>query len=91
MLGANREGHHPVEASVAGALAALSHDMFMTPFDTIKQRMQLGYYRSIGHCIRSVIRSEGTLALYASFPATIAMNIPVSNLISYCASFETLL
>jgi solute carrier family 25 (mitochondrial iron transporter), member 28/37 len=48
----------------------------MTPFDTIKQRMQLGYYHSIGHCIKTIVRQEGIRALYVAFPTTLVMNIP---------------
>ena len=54
----------------------MSHDLFMTPFDMVKQRMQLGYYRNVYHCFQSVVRSEGIRALYISFPTTLLMNIP---------------
>jgi len=68
--------HHPVKAALCGAVAAISHDVVMTPFDTIKQRMQLGQYRSILHCAGSLIRAEGPRALYLSFSTTLMMNIP---------------
>jgi solute carrier family 25 (mitochondrial iron transporter), member 28/37 len=48
----------------------------MNPFDTIKQRMQLGYYKNIKHCLNSIIRTEGPAALYRSLPTTLVMNIP---------------
>lgn len=51
----------------------------MTPFDVIKQRMQLGYYTSMSHCIKTMIKQEGIRALYISFPMTIAMNIPYGS------------
>lgn len=38
--------------------------------------MQLGYYRNIRHCVRSIVRTEGVSALYVSFPTTLMMNIP---------------
>ena len=76
LTGANNEGHFPLEAAVCGAGAALAHDLFMTPFDTVKQRMQLGYYRSVGHCAGSILRSEGVRALYVALPATLIMNLP---------------
>lgn len=50
---------HPTLYSFCGAIAAVSHDMIMTPFDVIKQRMQLGYYRSMPHCISTILRTEG--------------------------------
>ena len=31
-------------------VATLAHDSIMTPMDTVKQRLQLGYYRNIPHC-----------------------------------------
>lgn len=48
----------------------------MTPFDTVKQRMQLGYYKNIFHCVKSIFRQEGLRAFYVSFSTTIMMNIP---------------
>lgn len=68
--------HQPVRAAMCGGLASVSHDLFMTPFDVVKQRMQLGYYRNIFHCVRSITRSEGAVALYRSLPLTVAMNVP---------------
>ena len=65
-----------LRASVCGASSAFAHDLCMTPFDTVKQRMQLGYYKSITHCFRTVVRKEGIGALYLSLPTTLAMNIP---------------
>jgi solute carrier family 25 (mitochondrial iron transporter), member 28/37 len=74
--GADGNGHFPLEAALCGAGATLAHDLFMTPFDTVKQRMQLGYYESVIHCTSSVIKTEGLRALYISLPATLLMNIP---------------
>lgn len=75
-VGADKPGHHPLQAALCGSMAAFSHDMFMTPMDTVKQRMQLGYYKNVFHCIRTVIRTEGVRSLYASFPTTVVMNLP---------------
>ncbi len=72
----DREGHHPVRAAISGASAAFAHDLFMTPLDTVKQRMQLGYYKNTLHCINSIIRQEGIRSLYLSLPTTIVMNLP---------------
>jgi len=46
-LGANVEGHRPVAAASAGALAVCVHDCIMCPWDVVKQRLQLGYYRTL--------------------------------------------
>jgi solute carrier family 25 iron transporter 28/37 len=75
-LGADKAGHHPMKASLCGATAAFSHDLFMNPFDVLKQRMQLGYYRNIVNCATVIIKTEGFRALYISFPATLVMNVP---------------
>jgi hypothetical protein len=76
MFGADKEGHHPVQAAACGVLAAISHDSFLAPFDVVKQRMQLGYYKNVVHCVRTILRNEGVGALYISFPTTLMMNIP---------------
>jgi len=73
---ADRDGHQPLAAAACGATAALAHDICMTPFDTVKQRMQLGYYRNIMHCVKSVFVHEGIRAFYVSLPTTLAMNLP---------------
>lgn len=74
--GADQKGHHPFQAAVCGAFATTSHDLLITPFDTIKQRMQLGHYNNLRHCIKSIITQEGVLTFYRSFPTTVLMNIP---------------
>ena len=66
--GANTETHTPIRAAFCGATAAFSHDLFMTPFDTVKQRMQLGYYKNIGHCVRTIAAKEGLYSFYVSLP-----------------------
>jgi solute carrier family 25 iron transporter 28/37 len=75
-LGADGTGHAPVRAAICGAMAATTHDFFMTPMDTIKQRMQLGHYRNVMHCMQTIIKEEGIRALYLSYPLTLFMNIP---------------
>jgi len=49
----------------------------MTPFDTAKQRLQLGHYRGVLHCLESVARTEGLASLYVALPTTMVMNWPV--------------
>ncbi|KAJ3262093.1 Fe(2+) transporter [Boothiomyces macroporosus] len=70
------EDHHLVHAG-AGALATIAHDGFNTPFDVVKQRMQINtQYRGIYDCASSVYRAEGINAFYISFPTTLMMNVP---------------
>jgi solute carrier family 25 iron transporter 28/37 len=78
--GASKSGHHPAQAAICGASAAIGHDMFMTPFDTIKQRMQLGHYRGMIDCIHSIFVKEGMRAFYMSLPTTLVMNIPYGSI-----------
>lgn len=62
---------------LAGAAAVASHDLILTPLDTMKQRMQLGYYKGgIVQAVTHIVRQEGGKALYRSFPVTLATNIP---------------
>ena len=75
-LGVNAPGHHPLAAALTGACATLLHDAVASPLDLVKQRLQLGYYRGIAHCLRSIVEAEGAMSLWRSFPATLAMNIP---------------
>jgi len=64
-------------SSLAGAAAVVSHDIVMTPLDTMKQRMQLGHYQAgVSAAFRSILETEGWRALYRSFPITLATNIP---------------
>ena len=46
-FGANLQGHHPFAAAASGACATVAHDLFMTPLDVIKQRLQLGCHNGV--------------------------------------------
>lgn len=60
---------------LAGMASTVLHDLVMVPADTVKQRLQLGYYRGPMHCLTRIIRS-GNGSLYRSLPTTLATNIP---------------
>lgn len=79
--GANKEEHTPYASALTGATATFSHDLIMTPFDTIKQRMQLGFYKSFSHCVREVTRVEGVRAFFTSLPTTLMMNLPHGSIV----------
>jgi solute carrier family 25 iron transporter 28/37 len=64
------------KGAIAGGVATIAHDSIMTPCDVIKQRMQLGCYESLGHCVRHMRANEGYVAFYRSVPITLAMNVP---------------
>jgi solute carrier family 25 iron transporter 28/37 len=80
LVGKENTSHQPTRAAFCGISAALSHDLIMTPFDVVKQRMQLGYYRSLLHCLMQIIRQDSFRALYVSFPTTLMMNIPYGSI-----------
>lgn len=65
-----------IGSSLAGAAAVTSHDLIMTPLDTVKQRLQIGHYVDASHAARSIYQNEGFAALYRSFPITLLSNIP---------------
>ncbi|KAI8621478.1 mitochondrial carrier domain-containing protein [Chytriomyces sp. MP71] len=66
-------------AAAAGACATIAHDGLMTPFDVIKQRMQIesgSRFSGISACAKHILKTEGPRAFYVSYPTTLAMNIP---------------
>jgi len=65
-----------IGGSIAGGVATVSHDIVMTPVDTIKQRMQLGHYRGFYDAAGTVVKLEGWAGLYRSFGVTLISNIP---------------
>ncbi|CAO3701486.1 unnamed protein product [Rhizopus stolonifer] len=81
-FGGNAEGHHLVSTAAAGACATLVHDIFMNPFDVVKQRMQLGdsAFVSVRDCARHVYTKEGLKAFYISLPTTLTMSIPFQSI-----------
>lgn len=81
LVGADQPGHHPLGAAICGATASLSHDLLITPFDVVKQRMQLGYYRDVRHCMKEILRSEGIGAFYVALPTTMFMNLPYGSIV----------
>jgi len=64
---------------LAGGISTLFHDCIMVPAETIKQRMQLGYYRDTSHATRRMI-ANGGMSLFRSLPTTLAMNVPQASL-----------
>ncbi|WBW73839.1 mitochondrial carrier, iron ion Mrs3 [Schizosaccharomyces osmophilus] len=74
----NASSDRPLITALAGACAITISDAFMTPFDVIKQRMQLPTtnYKSPIQCASTLFRREGVSAFYISYPTSIAMSIP---------------
>ncbi|KAI9281626.1 mitochondrial carrier domain-containing protein [Sporodiniella umbellata] len=82
VFGGNRQGHHFFSTAAAGACATLVHDLFMNPFDVVKQRMQLGdsAFVSVRDCARQVYTKEGLKAFYISLPTTLTMSVPFQSI-----------
>lgn len=74
--------HHPFVGAVSGASATIAGDALMTPFDVVKQRMQVhgSVFKSIAQCTKSVYKSEGLAAFYVSYPTTLCMSVPFTAL-----------
>eukprot|EP01001_Neometanema_parovale_P006896 NODE_3232_length_1253_cov_181.464602_g3068_i0.p1 GENE.NODE_3232_length_1253_cov_181.464602_g3068_i0~~NODE_3232_length_1253_cov_181.464602_g3068_i0.p1 ORF type:complete len:299 (-),score=37.73 NODE_3232_length_1253_cov_181.464602_g3068_i0:289-1185(-) len=78
----------PIRAAMAGACATVGHDLCHTPFDVVKQRLQISK-GDAGNLatLRSILLTEGPRALYRSLPTTILMNVPFSAV--HFATYET--
>lgn len=74
----SQKQHHlsPVGSSVAGATATIFHDLIMSPLDTLKQRLQLGHYEGMYNGAQQILKHEGYIGLYRSFPVTLLSNVP---------------
>lgn len=73
----------------AASFATMAHDTVSTPFDVIKQRMQMDKRRSYASsldCARRIVRNEGMPALFRSLPTTIIMNVP--HFAAYWVAYE---
>ena len=75
-FGADGPNHAPLAAAATGALATVAHDAVMSPMDVVKQRLQLGFHKNVFQAFSSIYRVEGPIALFRSFPTTLAMNMP---------------
>lgn len=67
--------------ALSGASATLCHDLVLTPADVVKQRLQLGCYRSSCDCFFNILRQEGVRALFRSLHITLLMNVPYHSLL----------
>ncbi|ESL10208.1 mitochondrial carrier protein [Trypanosoma rangeli SC58] len=64
---------------LASSCAVAAHDTIATPFDVVKQRMQMDRarrFRSSLRCARHVLAEDGTRVFFVSLPTTILMNVP---------------
>lgn len=67
----------PTAVGLAGACATATADAFMTPFDVVKQRMQVhGSTGGVWACARKIFQQEGLTGFFVSYPATLILNVP---------------
>lgn len=72
-------GDNALSIGLSASLATVAHDTVSTPFDVVKQRMQMDgvrRYKTSFACCQHIVRTEGVNALFLSLPTTILMNIP---------------
>merc|ERR1712130_695794 len=81
---------HPFKIAISGAFAAMAHDAIVTPFDVVKQRMQLKNckYANICSCAIDTLKYEGYTSFFRSYPTTVLLNIPTfsTNFVVYESS-----
>ncbi|RNF08058.1 mitochondrial carrier protein [Trypanosoma conorhini] len=64
---------------LSSSCAVAAHDTIATPFDVVKQRMQMDRTRrftSSLRCAQHVLAEDGTRIFFVSLPTTILMNVP---------------
>jgi len=75
--------------AAAGACATIGHDLFHTPFDVLKQRLQMmNHNASAVSTAKHVLGREGLRALFISVPTTICMNVPFAAV--HFTTYETI-
>jgi len=81
------EGIHPFKIALSGAFAAMAHDAITTPFDVVKQRMQVQScpYPNVCNCAIETLKHEGYTSFFRSYPTTVLLNIPTfsTNFVVY--------
>jgi len=89
LYGGNQRGHQPLATAAAGVTATVVNDACMTPWDVVKQRMQVSHspYGGIFQCVRETYRAEGARAFFKSFWTTLVMNVPYTAI--HFATYES--
>ena len=54
----------------------MAGEAFQTPFDVVKQRMQIRNYPTIKNCLTRVNQREGLRAFYISYPVSLSITVP---------------
>ncbi|OAF71820.1 Mitochondrial S-adenosylmethionine transporter [Intoshia linei] len=76
-----------VITGISASIATLCHDIFMTPAEAIKQRMQMhgNKFMNCLQCTKTCFNREGSRAFYRSFSTQLLTNLPfqISHFIIY--------
>lgn len=89
----DHEQFNIMSTTLAAATATIAADALMNPFDTVKQRMQLGSNTmSMTQLAKHMYQKEGMASFYYSYNTTVTMNIPsaVLNFVIYESSTKLL-
>jgi len=54
--------------------------LILTPSDVVKQRLQLGQFRTTMECVNFLWATEGFKGFFRSVPITLVMNVPYSSI-----------
>lgn len=75
----NKTNYESLAISCAGVCATALHDLCMTPFDVIKQRLQIGEYNGrLSKAMYQIFTVEGAGTLLRSYPTTLILGVPYS-------------
>jgi len=76
---------------ISGIAATLTHDAFLVPADTIKQRLQYSgksKYRGVPDCTRHLLKQGGVGIFFRGYTTTAVMNLPYASL--WYSSYEVM-
>eukprot|EP01026_Neomeris_dumetosa_P059126 TRINITY_DN55197_c0_g1_i11.p1 TRINITY_DN55197_c0_g1~~TRINITY_DN55197_c0_g1_i11.p1 ORF type:complete len:182 (-),score=25.46 TRINITY_DN55197_c0_g1_i11:207-752(-) len=71
-------------------MATVVSDGCMVPADVVKQRLQIAGspYNGFVNCVQTMLRQEGMIAFYRSYPTTLLMNVPFTAI--HFSVYETM-
>lgn len=79
---------HPVAVALSAAMGDVVASLVRVPCETLKQRLQVGVYRSVPHALAELRGGRGVRQLYAGLQAQIARDVPFA--VVEFAAYESL-
>lgn len=70
--------------AMIGVFSTAFHDLIMNPCEVIKQRSQLMSHKPYKQIVNEMVKAEGWLSLWRSYPISYAMNVPNHAAIMGC-------